>query len=85
MEKAEEVVGSKLEWVLPNDPKSANLACNVGVPVVIDSPSSNLTHAFHQIAGNLLEKFHLIQRTPARAAASGLVTRLPSFIASFMM
>jgi len=85
LEKAEEVIGGDIDWMLPNDPKAANLACNVGVPVVIDSPSSNLTHAFHQIAGKLLEKFNLIQRTPQRPAASGFATRLPSFIASFMM
>jgi len=85
LEKAEEVLGGKLDWVLPNDPKSANLASNVGVPVVIDSPNSNLSHAFGQMAEKLMNKFNLIPKSEARPAASGLVTRLPSFIASFMM
>ncbi|MFM7315467.1 MAG: CpaE family protein, partial [bacterium] len=85
LEKAEEVLGGKLDWVLPNDPKSANLASNVGVPVVIDSPNSHLSNAFGQMAENLMNKFSLIPKTEAKKAPSGIVTRLPSFIASFMM
>lgn len=85
LEKASEVLGMELDWVLPNDPKSANLASNVGVPVVIDSPGSHLTTAYNQVAERLMEKFNLIPKSEVRPAPSGIVTKLPSFIASFMM
>jgi len=85
MSKAEEVLNCELGWSLPNDPKAANLAGNVGVPVVIDSPHSSLAAAFHQVAEDLTRKLQLVTKPEKKPAHSGFATKLPSFIASFMM
>ena len=83
--KAQEVLNSELNWGLPNDAKAANLASNVGVPVVIDSPHSSLATAFHQVAGMLMEKLQLIAKPDKKPVHSGFATKLPSFITSFLM
>ena len=83
--KAEEVLNATLDWSLPNDPKSANLACNVGIPVVIDTPHSALTIGFQQIALKLLSRLNLSKPNEPVTKNHGIAARLPSFIASFMM
>lgn len=85
MSKAQEVLNCDLAWSLPNDPKAANLAGNVGVPVVVDSPHSALAAAFHNTAEMLMQKLQLVIRPDKKPAHSGFATKLPGFIASFMM
>jgi hypothetical protein len=83
--KAEEVLNATLDWSLPNDPKTANLACNVGIPAVIDAPQSALAIGFQQISLKLLNRMSLAKPIDTAKRSHGLAARLPSFIASFMM
>jgi Flp pilus assembly CpaE family ATPase len=83
--KAEEVLNATLDWSLPNDPKTANLACNVGIPAVIDAPQSPLAIGFQQISLKLLNRMSLAKPIDTAKRSHGLAARLPSFIASFMM
>lgn len=83
--KAQEVLNTKLDWFLPNDPKPANLASNVGIPVVIDAPHSALAIAFLKLSDRLMDKLHLSSKNEQLAPAKRSLTKLPSFIASFLM
>jgi pilus assembly protein CpaE len=82
--KAEEVLHTKLDWELPNDPKAANLAANVGIPVVVDSPNSSLSSGFSQISERLMEKLHLGKKSEQSTNSHRIFNRLPHFITSFM-
>lgn len=49
---AEKAVGA-LSWFLPYDPKSVNLANNLGVPVVLEKPSARVSKRIMELAESL--------------------------------
>lgn len=70
---AESTLGTKLDWILPNDPKAANLSINVGVPIVEEQPRSSLGVAFTQLGEKVMEKLALARsEAPKRAGLSRL-------------
>lgn len=70
---AESTLNTKLDWILPNDPKAANLSINVGVPIVEEQPKSTLSVAFFQLADKLMARLDLVQgESPKRSGISRL-------------
>jgi pilus assembly protein CpaE len=48
--KAEEALGVKIKYYIPDDARTINLANNNGVPVVLDAPTSKVARAIQQLA-----------------------------------
>jgi pilus assembly protein CpaE len=48
--KAEEALGMKIAYFVPDDPKAVNRANNNGVPVVLESPSSRVSRSVVKLA-----------------------------------
>jgi pilus assembly protein CpaE len=48
--EAEEALGRKVAHYLPDDPRTVNLANNLGVPVVVKAPRTKIAHALAQVA-----------------------------------
>lgn len=70
---AESTLNTKLDWILPNDPKVANLSINVGVPIVEEQPKSSLGIAFFQLSDKLMARLELAKsEAPKRAGLSRL-------------
>lgn len=54
--EAEEALGGKLAYYIPDDPKTVNGANNTGVPAVLKAPTAKVTQALAQMARDLLER-----------------------------
>jgi pilus assembly protein CpaE len=48
--KAEEALGMKVTYYIPDDPKTINRANNSGVPAVLESPSAKVSRSVMQLA-----------------------------------
>ncbi len=48
--KAEEVLGLKITYYVPDDPKTINRANNNGIPAVLDAPSAKVSRSVLQLA-----------------------------------
>ncbi len=55
-QEAEEALGGKLAYYVPDDPKTVNKANNAGIPVVLHSPSAKVSLALSQLARTVLER-----------------------------
>jgi pilus assembly protein CpaE len=67
IDEAEDALGEKIQFFIPSDPKSVNLANNLGLPVVLKEPGSKVAQSFVQLANRL---------TQTKAKTSSLVRRL---------
>ena len=54
--EAEEALGNKLSYFIPEDARTVNGANNTGIPAVLKSPSAKVSQAFTQIARSVLER-----------------------------
>ncbi len=54
--EAEEALGGKLSYFVPEDARTINGANNTGIPAVLKSPSTKVSLAFTQIATSILER-----------------------------
>ena len=53
--QAEESLGIKISNFIPDDPKTVNRANNVGIPVVLESPSAKVSRSLAELAVQLAE------------------------------
>jgi pilus assembly protein CpaE len=53
-EEAEQALGKRIDFFIPDDPKTVNTANNTGVPVVIKAPSARITQTIVQAARKLM-------------------------------
>ena len=53
---AEEALGGKLAYYIPDDPKTINGANNAGVPAVLKAPSAKVCVAIQHLARDVLER-----------------------------
>jgi len=53
--QAEESLGIKIANFVPDDPKTVNRANNVGIPVVLESPSAKVSRSLAELAAQLAE------------------------------
>ncbi len=75
--EAEEALGRKVAYYIPDDPKTVNGANNMGVPVVLKTPSSKVAQSMAAVAGAL-------KSSPGRAASTlGALARSAGWLASF--
>lgn len=65
--EAEEALGGKLAYYIPDDPKSVNKANNAGIPVVVHSPSAKVSQALSQLARSMMERRRSEGAVPAVA------------------
>jgi pilus assembly protein CpaE len=63
-EDAEEALGGKLAYFIPDDPKTVNGANNAGIPAVLKSPSAKVCQSIVQLTKTILDR--------RRAEPSGL-------------
>jgi Flp pilus assembly CpaE family ATPase len=68
----EELVGMPVRHRIPNDPAAANTAYNLGVPVVISQPTSELAHSIGELVRSLTGR----AAGESPEAAPALTTRL---------
>jgi pilus assembly protein CpaE len=54
--EAEEALGGKLAYYIPDDPKTINGANNAGVPVVLKAPTAKVSQAIIGLARDVLER-----------------------------
>ena len=54
--EAEEALGGKLSFYIPDDPKTINSSNNTGVPAVLRAPSAKVSTAINQLARTVLER-----------------------------
>lgn len=54
--EAEEALGGKLAYYIPDDPKTVNGANNTGIPAVLKAPTAKVTQAIVQMARDVLER-----------------------------
>jgi pilus assembly protein CpaE len=54
--EAEEALGEKLSYFVPEDARTVNGANNTGIPAVVKSPSAKVALAFAQVARGVLER-----------------------------
>jgi pilus assembly protein CpaE len=54
--EAEEALGEKLAYFIPEDARTVNGANNTGIPAVLKSPSAKVAQAFAQVARGILER-----------------------------
>ncbi len=75
--EAEEALGRKVAYYIPDDPKTVNGANNMGVPVVLKAPSSKVAQSMTGVAGAL--------KPPAGRSASTLggLARSAGWLTSF--
>jgi len=52
----EATLGCKLDWLLPDDWKTAAAAVNMGTPVVHSAPKSKLRQAYHEMASAVAKR-----------------------------
>jgi len=58
VEDAESALGRKITQFIPEDAKTVNAATNVGIPVVLRSPSTKVALAMIGVARACLERRH---------------------------
>jgi pilus assembly protein CpaE len=51
--KAEEALGMKVSYYIPDDPKAVNRAINNGIPVMIDAPRASVSRSVAKLAENV--------------------------------
>lgn len=54
--EAEEALGGKLAYYIPDDPKTVNGANNTGIPVVLKAPAAKVSQAIQQMARDVLDR-----------------------------
>jgi pilus assembly protein CpaE len=54
--EAEDALGGKLAYYIPDDPKTVNGANNTGIPAVLKSPSAKVSQALAQLARGALDR-----------------------------
>jgi pilus assembly protein CpaE len=54
--EAEEALGGKLAYYIPDDPKTVNGANNTGIPAMLKAPTAKVTQAIAAMARDLLER-----------------------------
>jgi len=54
--QAEEALGGKLAYTIPDDPKTINGATNTGIPAVLKNPSAKVCQSLVKLAQTLLER-----------------------------
>ena len=65
VDAAEKALGQKLDWLIPNDYRSAIAATNYGDPVVLRSPKSEVSASLGGLAHLLNGRQHAGAETPA--------------------
>jgi pilus assembly protein CpaE len=75
--EAEEALGRKVAYYIPDDPKTINGANNTGVPVVLKTPSSKVAQSIAHVAGALTPP------TRGTAAALSTLARSAGWLTSF--
>ncbi len=68
-EDAEEAIGDKLSYFIPDDPRTVNGANNTGVPAVLKAPSARVSVALAQMARDLLDRRNVPSAVTATAAS----------------
>jgi pilus assembly protein CpaE len=53
---AEEALGGKLSYFIPDDPRTINGANNTGIPAVLKSPSAKVCQSIVQLTNSVLER-----------------------------
>jgi pilus assembly protein CpaE len=70
--EAEEALGTKLSYYVPDDPRTINKANNTGIPAVVKKPSAKVSQALAQLARGALDR----RRGESNGQANGLVKSL---------
>ena len=55
-ESAEEALGGKIAYYVPDDPRTVNGANNTGIPVVVKAPAAKVSAALQLIARDVLDR-----------------------------
>ncbi len=74
VEEAEDALGEKLAYFIPEDPKTFNAANNTGIPVVLKYPKAKVAQSIVELAKFALER----RRSERGAPAPVLVQRVGS-------
>ncbi len=70
LSEAEDALGRKIPYIIPDDPKTINAANNAGVPAVLRTPSAKVSQSIVQMANNLVR--------PDAGKASGVMQAVRS-------
>jgi pilus assembly protein CpaE len=65
---AEEALGGKLDYFIPDDPKTINGANNTGIPAVLKSPSARVCQGIVQLTRGILERRRADRAEPSALA-----------------
>ncbi len=76
IEKAEEIIGRKVFWQLPNDWQSMAASRTAGVPVVLHAPKSKIAASFTKLASEFAPKANGAASGPASPRRRGLFAML---------
>jgi pilus assembly protein CpaE len=71
LSEAEEALGQKISFLVPDDPKSINAANNAGEPVVLRTPSAKVVQSIMQIA-NAFNNREDAKPSPVRQAVKSV-------------
>jgi pilus assembly protein CpaE len=81
--EAEEALGRKVAYFIPDDPKTINGANNTGVPVVLKTPSSKVAQSIAHLAGELARRGSEGNIPPSLARRANSPARSAGWLASF--
>jgi pilus assembly protein CpaE len=69
LKEAEQCLGVKVDYSIPDDPKAVNVANNKGIPAVVDSPKARFSKSIVAL-GNILTARHQSARTDSESVPS---------------
>jgi pilus assembly protein CpaE len=72
LSEAEEALGHKIAFMVPDDPKSINAANNAGEPVVFRTPSAKVAQSIVQMANALVHPPDEAKPSPVRQAVKSV-------------
>ena len=71
LSEAEEALGQKISFLVPDDPKNINAANNAGEPVVFRTPSAKVVQSIVQIANAFINREE-VKSSPVRQAVKSV-------------
>ncbi|WP_417850624.1 AAA family ATPase [Thalassoglobus sp.] len=83
IDKAEVMLGRKVQFAIPYDPSLMNLCANCGVPAVLESPKSKFTRSLKTIVEKFSEEKSPPASAPEESSKSGL-SKIASKSMSFL-
>ncbi|QDT34166.1 AAA family ATPase [Thalassoglobus polymorphus] len=83
IDKAEVILGRKVQFAIPHDPSLMNLCANCGVPAVLESPKSKFTRSLKPVVKKFFEEKSPPPSVPEKSSKSSL-SRIASKSMSFL-